>query len=142
MRSVTTGSLIVAAALLAGCGVRPRPSVPDASAGTIITAARIAESEATTMWEALRRTVRYASFGESADGGPARVHRRGFSSMALIEDTPIYIDHVQVRDLEILDAMPAADIERIQVLSGVHATTYYGTNAGDGVILIHTRSGG
>ncbi len=93
------------------------------------------------MWEALRRTVRYASFGESAGGGPARVHRRGFSSMALIEDTPIYIDHVQVRDLELLDALPAADIERIQVLSGVHATTYYGTNAGDGVILIRTRGG-
>jgi TonB-dependent SusC/RagA subfamily outer membrane receptor len=94
------------------------------------------------MWEALQRTVRYADFGESSTGDPARVHRRGFSSISLTEDMPIYIDRIQVRDLTILDALPAADIEQIQVLSGVEATTYYGTNAGDGVILIRTRRGG
>ena len=136
------GMVLLVAALVSGaCGIRPRPALPDAQAGTIVTAEEIAESEATTMWEALRRTVRHAGFAESATGAPVRVHRRGFSSISLLEDMPIYIDKVQVRDLTILDAMPAQDIERIQVLSGVHATTYYGTNAGDGVILIRTRSG-
>ena len=135
--AVCTASLLATA-----CGIRPRPSVPDASTATVITAEEIAATEAVTMWEALRRTVRYATFGESATGAPARVHRRGFSSISLIEDMPIYIDRIQVRDLGILDALPAADIERIQVLSGVEATTYYGTNAGDGVILIRTRRGG
>lgn len=128
--------------LSAACGIRPRPSVPDAGTGTVITAEEIAATEANTMWEALQRTVRYARFGESSTGAPVRVHRRGFSSISLIEDMPIYIDRVQVRDLTILDALPAADIEQIQVLSGVDATTYYGTNSGDGVILIRTRRGG
>lgn len=129
--------------LVAACGIRPRStSVPDASAGTVITAEEIAATEATTMWEALRRTVRYATFGESATGDPVRVHRRGFSSISLSEDMPIYIDRIQVRDIRVLDGMPATDIDRIQVLSGVDATTYYGTNAGDGVILIRTRRGG
>jgi len=132
---------VSAVLLLAACGIRPRPNLPDAQAGTVITADQILASEATTMWEALRRTVRYANFGESSSGDPARVHRRGFSSISLVEDMPIYIDRVQVRDLGLLDALPAVDIERIQVLTGVHATTYYGTNAGDGVILIRTRTG-
>ena len=133
--------LLAASFLLAGCGIRPRPALPDAQAGTVITAKEVAESEATTMWEALQRTVRHARFVQSATGAPARVHRRGFSSISLLEDMPIYIDKVQVRDLTILDAMPAHDIERIQVFTGVHATTYYGTNAGDGVVLIRTRTG-
>ena len=118
----------------------PRSALPDAHEGTVITAAQIAESEATTMWEALQRTVRHAQFQETGTGAPGRVHRRGFSSISLSEDMPIYIDRVRVNDVRLLDSLPAADIERIQVLSGVHATTYYGTNAGDGVILIRTRS--
>ena len=124
---------------LQGCGIRPRAAVPDANAGTIVTREEIAKSEATTMWEAVQRTVRYVRFQESGRGDPERVHRRGSSTILLSEDMPIYIDHVQVRDLGLLASLPAADIERIQVLTGVHATTYYGTNAGDGVILIHTR---
>lgn len=130
---------LAAAASLTGCGIRPRAAVPDAGAGTIITQEQIVRSEATTMWEALQRTVRYARFQESGRGYPERVHRRGSSTILLNEDMPIYIDHVQVRDIGLLASLPASDIERIQVLSGVHATTYYGTNAGDGVILIHTR---
>ena len=132
---------IVAVLLVTACGIRPRSALPDAHTGTVITAEEIAASEATTMWEALQRTVRYASFGESSTGNPVRVHRRGFSSISLVEDTPIYIDQVQVRDLGLLEALSAKDIERIQVLTGVHATTYYGTNSGDGVILIRTRTG-
>ena len=135
-------ALVTMIALLsAACGIRPRPNLPDAQVGTVITAQEIQASEATTMWEALQRTVRYANFGESATGNPVRVHRRGFSSISLVEDMPIYVDRVQVRDISLLDALAAADIERIQVLTGIHATTYYGTNAGDGVILIRTRSG-
>lgn len=132
---------VSAVLMLTACGIRPRPNLPDAQAGTVISADDIRASEATTMWEALRRTVRYADFGESSTGDPTRIHRRGASSISLVEDMPIYIDRVQVRDLSLLDALPAGNIERIQVLTGVHATTYYGTNAGDGVILIRTRTG-
>ncbi len=58
-------AVVLAAALLlvAACGIRPRPSAPDAVSGTVITADEIAATEATTMWEALQRTVRYANFG-------------------------------------------------------------------------------
>ena len=136
-----SGFLAVVLLALAACGIRPRPAVPDANAGTVITASEIARSEARTMWEALQRTVRHVRFQESGTGRPQRVHRRGSSSIALVEDMPIYIDHVRVPDVSVLAALPANGIQRIQVFTGVHATTFYGTNAGDGVILIRTREG-
>lgn len=136
--------LAAAAVLLAGlsaCGIRARSALPDANAGTIITAAEVARSEATTMWEALRRTVRHVRFEEAGSGNPARAHRRGASSIVLVEKIPVFIDGIRVPNLSVLGSLPAGDISRIQVLTGVHATTFYGTNAGDGVILIHTREG-
>lgn len=134
--------LALAAALWpAACGIRGRPALPDPNAGTIVTAAEVARTEATTMWEALQRTVRHVRFEEAGAGKPARVHRRGSSSIVLVEDMPIYIDRVRIPNVSVLAALPAGDILRIQVLTGVHATTFYGTNAGDGVILIRTRGG-
>lgn len=59
--------------------------------------------------------------------------------MVLSDEVRIYIDHVRVLSIDLLSSLPAKDIERIQVIDGVAATTYYGTNAGDGVILIFTR---
>jgi len=40
----------------------------------------------------------------------------------------------------VLDGMPAGDIAAIVVLSGLDGTTYYGTNAGNGVVLIFTHA--
>ena len=134
------GSLVVLTTIAAtGCGIRPRPSIPNATEGTIITEEQIAESGAKTMWEALQRTVKYTRFQESGTGNPERIRRRGMSSIVLTDDMPIYIDQVKVGDVQLLASLSARDIERIQVLNGVYATTYYGTNAGDGVILIYTR---
>jgi outer membrane cobalamin receptor len=130
---------IALSALIAGCGIKPRPSTPNLDAGTIITDEEIAETGARTMWEALQRTVKYTRFQESGTGSPERIRRRGSSSIVLSDDMPIFIDHVRVLEIKVLSSMPARDIERIQVLNGVYATTYYGTNSGDGVILIRTR---
>lgn len=131
----------IVAALVAACGIRPRSALPDANAGTIVTAAEIARSEAKTMWEALQRTVRHVRFEEAGSGKPARAHRRGASSIVVLEEIPVFIDRVRVPNLSVLASLPAQSILRIQVLTGIHATTLYGTNAGDGVILIRTREG-
>mgnify|MGYP001982529199 CR=1 FL=1 len=131
--------VIVAALAAAACNVRARPNMPTPDMGDIITRAQIEETGARTMWEALTRTVKYTHFQESGTGTPQRIRRRGASTINLYEDMPILIDQVRVMDVTILASLRAADIERIQVLNGVHATTYFGTNAGDGIILIYTR---
>lgn len=130
---------IVVLTLASACGIKPRPVVPNADVGTIITDEQIGETGARTMWEALQRTVKYTRFQESATGSPERIRRRGSSTILLSDDMPIFIDEVRVNEIKVLASLPARDIERIQVLNGVYATTYYGTNAGDGVILIRTR---
>lgn len=130
----------LAALLLAGCGVRGRsPSEIDPQRGTVITAEEIRRSGAGTVWQALQRTVRHVQFAETGLGSPQRIRRRGTSSVELVEDIRIYVDLVRVADIRLLDEMPAAEVERIQVLTGIDATTYFGTDSTDGVILITTR---
>ncbi len=137
MRGIALVALV--ALVTASCGIRPRARVPNANAGTLITSEEIAETGAKSMWDALQRTVKYAHFQESGFGTPERIRRRGASTIVLHEDMMIFIDMIRVGDVQLLASMPSEDIERIQVLNGVYATTYFGTNAGDGVILIHTR---
>jgi len=131
--------LILAALLVStGCGIKGRQASPPQNLGRIVTHEEIVRTGASTMWEALVQTVRYVRFEETIAGSPQRAGRRGESSMALSDDMPIYLDHVKILTLDLLASLPAKDIDYIQVINGVEATTYYGTNSGDGVILIHT----
>ncbi len=134
--------LLAAGAIVVATACTPR-RITDSRprGGQYIGAARIAESNARTAWDALRITVAGVSFLESGrTGAPARIRRRGTSSLVLGDYPLLYIDDVRVVDVGILRSMPAADLESIRVLSGIDATTYYGTNAGDGVILLRTRT--
>jgi len=44
-------------------------------------------------------------------------------------------------DFRTLQQLSAATIESIEVLNGIDGTTYYGSNAVSGVILIRTKDG-
>jgi outer membrane receptor for ferrienterochelin and colicin len=138
----TIVALGITAAGVAGCRTAPghvRDALP--KGGQYIGADEIAQSNARSVWDALRLNVKGISFLESGrTGAPARVRRRGTSSLTLRDEPQIYIDEVRISDLSVLRGMPASDVESIRVLSGIEATTYYGSNTGDGVILIRTRS--
>jgi outer membrane cobalamin receptor len=102
----------------------------------------IEQSGARTAWEALQRTVPFFTFRTTSRGRPARVEHRGRSSIVLRDQPIILVDGVEVIDVTTLGGMPAADLLDIEVLTGVDATTYYGTNATNGVIRIRTKVGG
>lgn len=138
MKTRVTALLMTTVLISTGCGIKPRAATPARNLGRTITQEQIAETGARTMWDALTKTVPFARFQQSGTGRPERIRRRGNSSIALREDMPIYIDLVKLTEIRLLASLPARDIERIQVINGVDATTYYGTNAGDGVILIYT----
>ncbi len=78
--------------------------------------------------------------GATRTGENLRIRRRGRSSVYLNDDPRVFIDQVRIADLSVLDGMPAGDIAAIVVLSGLDGTTYYGTNAGNGVVLIFTHA--
>jgi outer membrane cobalamin receptor len=113
---------------------------PNAPKGEVVTAEAIAATHASTVWDALRLTVRNVTYSTDSRGRPGAIRARGRSSVRLDDSVQVYVDGVLVADLSILGQMPASTVERIEVLSGIEATTYFGTNAGDGVINIITRS--
>jgi outer membrane cobalamin receptor len=136
------GNVVVLIVYLAvvGCGgSAQRASQPTGPARRVVTADQIAKSGAKSGWDALRFTMRSISMKETRDGRPARIERRGNSSLYLDDQVQVFLDGLRIFAYEVLDDMPASDIERIEVLSGVDATTRYGTNAADGVIVIYTR---
>lgn len=133
---------VVFATLLASCStLRPRePGEIDPNAGTVISASMIERSGARTMWEAVRRNVRFTVFTESGFGEPERIRRRGASTVLLREDMRVFLDGMEIHDVRLLDEYSAVEIEQIQVFTGINATTYFGTGATDGVIVISTRT--
>jgi outer membrane cobalamin receptor len=106
----------------------------------IITAETIAHSGARTAWDALRRTVPFFTFRENSEGRPSSIEHRGRSSIVLRDQPMIVLDNVEVKDFTVLGEVPAADLFEIEILSGIDATTYYGTNATKGVIRLRTRT--
>lgn len=136
---------LVAVASLAACGhttSAARDDVLVAPDGRrIITEKAIEHSGARTAWDALQRTVPFFNFNDGTRGRPARVEHRGRSSIVLRDQPMILVDGVELNDFTVLGGIPAADLYEIEVLTGIDATTYYGTNATKGVIRIWTKSG-
>lgn len=112
-----------------------------ADGGRVVTREQIVESGATNAWEAIRRLLPGVSLTEDRHGNPSKLRRRGASSM-LLEDRPaVFLDGVRLSGLDHLIRVPAREISSITLLSGIDGSTRYGTNAGDGVILIRMRTG-
>jgi outer membrane cobalamin receptor len=134
------------ALLISGCSHATQQSTPtpdevltSPEGHRIITQIAIEHSGARTAWEALERTVPFFSFRDNNRGKPTRIEHRGRSSIVLRDQPLILVDGVELNDFTSLGGMPAADIFEIEVLSGIDATTYYGTGASKGVIRIWTK---
>jgi outer membrane cobalamin receptor len=107
----------------------------------VVTATDIERTGARTVWDAIRHTLPEVSLREDRNGRPTRVARRGQSSIVLTDQPLILLDRVPISDLARLSEMPASDVQSMELLTGIHATTYFGTNSGDGVLIIRTKSG-
>ena len=108
--------------------------------GTLITAERIRQSGARTAWEALDYTVTSHHFGSDARGRPTGITAdRGIGSLLLREQPLVFLDQTRLADIQVLHQFPAHEIYSIRVLNGTDGTTYYGTSAVAGVILIRTH---
>jgi TonB-linked SusC/RagA family outer membrane protein len=92
----------------------------------------------------------FNSTGTSGVGSRIRV--RGSSSIALSNDPLVYVDGVRIdtgsspllgadQDASRLEDFSPEQIESIEIVKGPAATTLYGTEAANGVILITTKRG-
>ena len=140
-------SLIIASSLVVLAGscksFHPGPVVPaNASDRILITETMIARSGGQTAWEVLRREVPQISYGENRNGQATGMERRGRSSMLLKDPPMLFIDGVRIQEMVTLQQLPASTLLSIEVLTGSEGTTYYGTDAVGGVILVRTKKGG
>ena len=136
---------LVACVVLSDCASSGLPARADRLAelqGQTVTEEQIVASGARTAWEALRLTVHHVMFYENSRGVPTRITRRGRSSLLLNDQPRIMLDAVPLSEYGVLAQIPASDLESIEVLSAMDATTYYGTNYPNGLIRIRTKAGG
>src|SRR6266550_72711 len=123
--------------------LRPAPVVPaNGSERILITEAMIARSGGQTAWEVLRREVPQMSYGENRNGQATGMERRGRSSILLKDPPMLFIDGARIQEMTTLQQLPASSVLSIEVLTGSEGTTYYGTDAVGGVILVRTKRGG
>lgn len=138
-----TAAGVAAAWLLAACGSHAarEEARPSQLSGQYVTAEQIRATGASSAWEALKYTVRTHRFTDY-HGVPTRIQSdRGQGSMVLREDPLVFLDGARLTDITILRMIPANNLYSIQVLTGPDATTYYGTSAVAGVILLETTLG-
>lgn len=127
---------------LAGCSViQAGQQSTRAPAGRVITAAQIERSGATDAWDVLKRSSTSLSLSERGNGEPSRIARRGQSSIILRDVPRVIVDGTEMSDFRHLRQIPANSIATMRILTGIQGTTYYGTNSGSGVIVIHTKHG-
>ena len=113
-----------------------------AAPGTyLITSEQIEKSGAVTAWQVLKENAPMLTLREDRNGRPAGMGRRGRSSFLLDEAPMIMLDGVRVPDFHSLESIEAASIFTILIYDGVEGTTYYGTDAVSGVVVIKTKDG-
>ncbi len=138
---------IIVAVFLLGLGsscksFRPAPVIPaNGSSRIMITETMIAKSGGQTAWEVLRREAPQMSYGENRNGQATGMEQRGRGSILLKDSPMLFIDGVRIQELATLQQLPAATLHSIEVLTGAEGTTYYGTDAVGGVILVRTKKG-
>jgi outer membrane cobalamin receptor len=138
MKLLPTSLLVV----LLGCGhATGQPSATQPAPGTfLITAEQIEKSGLHNVWQVLKQNAPMLTLREDSNGRPARMGRRGQSSFLLDEAPMIMLDGVRVPDFHALESMDAQSVFSILIYDGVEGTTYYGTGAVSGVIVITSKS--
>ncbi|MDQ6829647.1 MAG: TonB-dependent receptor plug domain-containing protein [Gemmatimonadota bacterium] len=140
--ALALSAIAIAASLPACRTMNPGPEhASNAPTNRMITEDQIERTGARSAWDLVRATVPFTSFSETRQGMPTRMRRRGKSSIYLNDDMRILLDGTPLEDITPLRDIPAFDIASIEVLSGIDATTRFGTNYGSGAVIIHTKVG-
>jgi hypothetical protein len=131
---------VLVVTLTSACAPSWRSPHDNARVG-VITSDEIARSASTNAWDLLRSRARQYEFSEDQYGRPRAVRtRRGRSTINVASaDIPlIIIDGARLTDLGVLRDLSTESIQSVELLSGIGGTVSQGTNAGAGVIYIHT----
>lgn len=145
-----TGSVLVALLVLmavsACASSRPmdredgvmREAQPD---GQLITQRDILRTNALNAMEAIERGGTHLLIQRPGAGRVVQISHRGADSIVLGNEILVVVDGNRVRSPErALENIPASTIVYIQILSGRQASTRWGSEAGNGVIVVRTSA--
>lgn len=140
-RFILSSSAALLLASATACATAPvkDPRIPTSREGQIITQERIQKSGATNGWEALRYAGTHLSFQQVRNGSPDRVSHRGVDSFYLNSEVLLVVDGAHMRSLQTLKTLPANNILYIQVLPARVGVLKYGTDGGNGVVVVQTN---
>ena len=125
---------------MTGCATAPVGSggAPPDRDGMMLTRAEIAQTGAKNAWDAIRMGSTHLNIQFPREGSPARVTHRGVDSFIISPEVLLVVDGTQMASLEYLQEIRVENIDYIQILSGRQGTVRYGTNAGNGVVVVKT----
>lgn len=101
-------------------------------------------SEFSNVWDLLRNRFPRYNYVEDQFGRPLyiRGHRgRSSISLASADDPLVLVDGARLIALDVLQRLPVSGVDSIELFGGLSGTSRQGTNAGAGVISIHTVAG-
>lgn len=138
---------VLALATTTACASLPgqsqKKSVPEGAipGGHIITAEDILRTGATDAFEALERGGTHLLITHPGADHAVRISHRGADSLLLGNAILLVVDGSRVNHPgDMLRSIPAGSIVFIQVLSGREASVQWGSEAGNGVILVQTAA--
>ena len=145
-RFARAASALAMLILTAGCAsVRPVPSDrPDGlePGGLVLTSQDVHDLGARDAMEAIERAPTYLNIQRVRNGDPVRITQRGVGSFVLSPEILVVVDGARVSSpVNQLESIPAASIRFIQILNAREATAKWGSEAGNGVILVQTSAG-
>jgi len=142
MNGTMNWTLCAGLLVMGGC-LHPKPTAPTADNGgtrIVITQDMIERSGGLTAWDVLKKEAPQLTYRENAHGQPSRLERRGQSSIVLSDAPMVYVDGSRLTDFRSLQQVMASTLRRIEILNAIDGTTYYGTDAEGGVILLFTKT--
>jgi len=131
--------------VLAGCAhakAGPRPDELEPG-GTVITREQIDGMQgARTALEVVERSAKHLIIQRTRQGTPVRIYQRGIGSIYIAPDIQVVVDGTLVNEgVNALSNILVQHVETIQILNSREATTKYGANGGNGVIIVRTTAG-
>lgn len=138
--SLVFASLAACASLPSGAreGATPEGTV---RGGHVISQEEILRSGANDAFEAIERGRTHLLIRHPGAGQAATISHRGADSMILGSGILLVVDGSRVNHPQrMLRSIPASSIVFIQILSGREASVLWGSEAGNGVILVQTSA--
>jgi hypothetical protein len=132
---------VAALLVVTGCATAPLGSgaPPPQRDGMLLTREEIAKTGAENAWEAIRLGATHLNIQFPREGSPARVTHRGTDSFIINPEVLLVVDGTHMSSLSYLQDIRVENIEYIQILSASAGTVRYGTEAGNGVIVVKTN---